>query len=86
VEKKNIKASIAPMTSCVVIVVSLKWFPTKTVISSKQRKRYRKQSEKNIMYPEALRFVSAANDSPKQKSYASVPKRVFSSVETVHLV
>jgi hypothetical protein len=86
VEKKIMKASIAPMTSCVVIVVSRKWFSPKTVISSKQRKRYRKQSEKNIMYPEALRFVSAATDSPKRKSYASVAKRVFGSVEIVHLV
>jgi hypothetical protein len=37
------------------------------------------------MYPEALRFVSAATDSPKRKSYASVAKRVFGSVEIVHL-
>jgi len=37
--------------------------------------------EKNISYPEARRFVSAANDSPVQK-YASVAKRVFNSVET----
>ena len=40
------------------------------------------KSEKNISYPEARRFVSAANDSPAQKSYASVAKRVFNSVET----
>ena len=35
------------------------------------------KSEKNSSYPEARRFVSAANDSPTQKSYASVAKRVF---------
>ena len=40
------------------------------------------KSEKNSSYPEARRFVSAANDSPTQKSYASVAKRVFNSVET----
>jgi len=40
------------------------------------------KSEKNITYPEARKFVSATNDSPTQKSYASVAKRVFSSVET----
>jgi hypothetical protein len=40
------------------------------------------KSEKNISYPEARRFVSATNDSPTQKSYASVAKRVFNSVET----
>jgi hypothetical protein len=51
-----------------------------------EKEIYKAKSEKNIMYPEALRFVSAANDSPKQKSYTSVAKRVFSSVETVHLV
>jgi hypothetical protein len=38
-------------------------------------------SEKNITYPEERRFVSAANDSPAQKSYACVAIRVFSSVE-----
>jgi hypothetical protein len=40
------------------------------------------KSETNISYPEARRFVSATNDSPTQKSYASVAKRVFNSVET----
>jgi hypothetical protein len=40
------------------------------------------KSEKNISYPEARRFVSAANDSPAQTSYAGVTKRVFNSVET----
>ena len=40
------------------------------------------KSEKNISYPEARRFVSATNDSPTQKSYASVAKRIFNSVET----
>ena len=42
------------------------------------------KSETNISYPEARRFVSATNDSPTQKSYASVAKCVLNSksVET----
>ena len=39
------------------------------------------KSEKHIAYPEARRFVSNANDSPVQKSYASVARRAFNSVE-----
>jgi hypothetical protein len=48
-----------------------------------EKKRNSKvKSEKNISYPEARRFVSNANDSPVQKSYASVARRAFNSVET----
>ena len=50
----------------------------------KEKEIQKVKSEKNISYPEARRFVSAANDSSVQKSYASVAKRVLNSksVET----
>jgi hypothetical protein len=53
-----------------------------SLFSERKRDKKKVKSEKNISYPEARRFVSAANDSPVQKSYASVAKRVFNSVET----
>jgi len=48
----------------------------------KEKEIQKIKSEKNISYPEARKFVSAANDSPAQKSYVSVAKRVFNTVET----
>ena len=48
----------------------------------KEKEIQKVKSEKNISYHKAHRFVSAANDSPVQKSYASVAKLVFNSVET----
>ena len=48
----------------------------------KEKEIQKVKSEKNISYPEARRFFSVANDSPVQKSYANVAKRVFNSVET----
>ena len=48
----------------------------------KEKEIQKVKSEKNISYPEARRFFFAANDSPVQKSYANVAKRVFNSVET----
>jgi hypothetical protein len=48
----------------------------------KEKEIQKVKSEKNISYHKAHRLVSAANDSPVQKSYASVAKRVFNSVET----
>ena len=39
------------------------------------------KSEKNIMYPEALRFVSAANDSPVLLSVFSVQLKLFTLFE-----
>jgi len=38
--------------------------------------------ERNISYPEARKFVSMRNNSSSQKSYASVTKAVFTSLET----
>jgi hypothetical protein len=57
VERKTMKASIAPMTSCVVIVVSLAWLPPKIAISLTQREILKAKSEKNITYSEPRRFV-----------------------------
>lgn len=48
----------------------------------KERKIQAIKVERNISYPEARKFVSMANDSSAQKSYASVTKPVFTSVET----
>ena len=42
----------------------------------KEREIQKIKLEKNISYHETRRFVSAANDSPAQKSVASVAKRV----------
>ena len=50
--------------------------------SSKEKEIQRVKLEKQISYPEARRFDSAANDLPVQRSYSSVAKRVFNSVET----
>ena len=51
--------------------------------SSKDCQYFLKEKEKkNRSYHEARRFISAANDSSVQKSYASIAKRVFNSVET----
>ena len=65
-------------------MVNLTWLHPKIVnISLEKKKEIQKvKSEKNISYPEARRFVSNANDSPVQKSYASVARRAFNSVET----
>jgi hypothetical protein len=48
----------------------------------KEKKIQAIKVERNISYPEALNFVSMTNDSSAQKSYASVTKPVFTSVET----
>ena len=48
----------------------------------KEKKIQTIKVERNISYPEARKFVSVTNDSSAQKSYASVTKPVFTSVET----
>jgi hypothetical protein len=52
----------------------------------KEKEIQKVKSEKNISYHEARRFVSGANDSPVQKSYDSVTKRVVNSVETLTML
>ena len=82
VQRKTTRASIVTIRSAP-IVVNLIWRHLKIVnIFSKKKKSKRSNQKENISYPEARRFVSAANDSPAQKSYASVANRVFNTVET----
>jgi hypothetical protein len=82
VQRKTTRASIVITIRSAPIVVSLTWLHRKIVNISRKKKRSKKLNQKkNISYPEARRFVSAANDSPVQKSYASVARRVFISVE-----
>jgi predicted RNase H-like nuclease (RuvC/YqgF family) len=48
----------------------------------KEKKIQTIKVERNISCPEARKFVSVTNDSSAQKSYPSVTKPVFTSVET----
>jgi hypothetical protein len=83
VQRKTTRVSIVITIRSAPIVVNLTWRHLKIVnIFSKKKKSKRSNQKKTISYPEARRFVSAANDSPAQKSYASVAKRVFNTVET----
>ena len=84
VQKKTSRVSIVITMRRAPIVVNLTWLHLKTVniFSKKKTEIQNIKSEKNISYPESRRFVSAANDSPAQNSYASTAKRVFNSVET----
>jgi hypothetical protein len=71
VQRKAMMATLVKMLTSVPIVGNLIWPPLKTI-----------KVERNISYPEARKFVSVTNDSSAQKSYASVTKPVFTSVET----
>jgi hypothetical protein len=64
------------------IVVNLVWFHRKIVNITWKKKRSKKLYQKKISHTLRRADSSAANDSPVQKSYASVAKRVFNSVET----
>ena len=75
-------ATLVKMLTSVPIVGNLIWPPLKTQFFIKEKRIQTIKVERNISYPEARKFVSVTNDSSAQKSYASVTKPVFTSVET----
>jgi hypothetical protein len=82
VERNTTRVSTVITIRGAPIVVNLVWFHRKIVNITWKKKRSKKLYQKKISHTLRRADSSAANDSPVQKSYASVAKRVFNSVET----